>query len=57
VITFRLEDMRPPQVNRYLWEVLIHFAKQLEDGALVSVAERGIRVRVLPVETGEGGAR
>jgi len=50
VITFRLEDMRPPQVNHYLWEVLTRFAKQLEAGALVSVTERGIRVRVLPVE-------
>jgi predicted nuclease of predicted toxin-antitoxin system len=49
VITFRLNDMRPAQVNRYLVEVLARFAKQLEAGALVSVSERGIRVRSLPI--------
>ena len=49
VITFRLNDMRPAQVNRYLAEVLAHFTEQLEGGALVSVNERGIRVRSLPI--------
>jgi predicted nuclease of predicted toxin-antitoxin system len=49
VITFRLDDMRPAQVNRYLTEVLAHFAGQLEAGALVSVNERGIRARLLPI--------
>ena len=50
VITFRLNDMRPTQVNHYLAEVLAHFAGQLETGALVSVNERGIRVRSLPIK-------
>jgi predicted nuclease of predicted toxin-antitoxin system len=49
VITFRLEDMRPAQVNYYLSEVLARFAEQVERGALISVHERGIRVRLLPV--------
>lgn len=49
VITFRLADMRPVQVNFYLSEVLDRFAAQLEGGALVSVSERGIRVRLLPI--------
>jgi predicted nuclease of predicted toxin-antitoxin system len=49
VITFRLNDMRPVQVTRYLAEVLARFAEQLEAGALVSVSERGIRVRSLPI--------
>jgi len=49
VITFRLNDMRPAQVNRYLAEVLVRFAEQLEAGVLVSVNERGIRVRPLPI--------
>ncbi len=49
VITFRLGDMRPVQVNRYLVEVLSHFADQLDQGALVSVNEHGIRVRALPI--------
>jgi len=50
VITFRLNDMRPAQVNRHLAEVLARLAGQLETGALVSVSERGIRVRSLPVK-------
>jgi len=49
-ITFRLSDMRPTRVNRYLAEVLARFAERLEAGALVSVNERGIRVRSLPVK-------
>ena len=50
VVTFRLSDMRPAQVNHYLTEVLAHFADQLGEGALVSVNERGIRVRSLPIQ-------
>ena len=50
VITFRLDDMRPAQVNHYLAEVLAHFTGQLEAGALISVNERGIRVRPLPIK-------
>ena len=49
VITFRLADMRPARVNFYLDEALGRFAAQVESGALVSVSERGIRVRLLPV--------
>lgn len=50
VVTFRLRDMRPGQVNRYLAEVLDHFSEQLESGALVSVSELAIRVRPLPID-------
>lgn len=50
VITLRLSDMRPARVNRYLSQVLARFAQQLEAGALVSVSERAIRVRPLPIE-------
>ena len=50
VITFRLQDMRPAQVNHYLAEVLGRFSAELEAGALVSVNERAIRVRSLPVQ-------
>jgi len=49
VITFRLQDMRPVQVNRYLAEVLTRFTAELEAGALVTVSERSIRVRPLPI--------
>jgi predicted nuclease of predicted toxin-antitoxin system len=51
VVTFRLSDMRPAEVNRYLDDVLAHFTTQLQRGALVSVREQGIRVRILPVES------
>ncbi len=50
VITFRLNDMRPGEVNRYLTHTLARFAEELEAGALVSVNERAIRARPLPVE-------
>jgi predicted nuclease of predicted toxin-antitoxin system len=50
VITFRLSDMRPIQVNQYLIAVLDRFTEQLEMGALVSVTDGGIRVRLLPIE-------
>jgi predicted nuclease of predicted toxin-antitoxin system len=49
VITFRLKDMRPAQVNHYLNEALDHFAAELQSGALISVGENGIRARRLPV--------
>ena len=49
VITFRLKDMRPAQVNHYLNETLGHFAAELQSGALISISESGIRVRQLPV--------
>ena len=51
VITFRLNDMRPGQVNHYLSQVLTRFSNSLEEGALVSVNEQAIRVRLLPIET------
>lgn len=49
VITFRLDDMRPVFVNRRLEEVVLRFAEELEEGALVSVTFYAIRVRRLPV--------
>jgi predicted nuclease of predicted toxin-antitoxin system len=49
VITFRLKDMRPAQVNHYLNEALDHFAADLQSGALISVGDNGIRVRRLPI--------
>ena len=49
VITFRLKDMRPVQVNHYLNEALDHFAADLQSGALISIGDNGIRMRRLPV--------
>jgi predicted nuclease of predicted toxin-antitoxin system len=50
VITFRLDNMAPIQVNHYLAEALARFEAELVTGALVSVNEQAIRVRTLPVE-------
>ena len=49
VITLRLSDMHPNQINQYLIAVLERFTEQLEMGALVSVTDDGIRVRSLPI--------
>jgi len=48
VITFRLSDMRPGRVNLVLGRVLERSASALEVGALISVTDRGVRVRLLP---------
>jgi len=49
VSTFRLSDMRPSHVNHYLTQPLARSSRELEAGALISVNERGIRVRTLPI--------
>ena len=57
VILFRLRSMRPENVNRYLSLVLDRHSQSLEEGAVVSVAERRIRVRPLPLPGGTLGVR
>lgn len=49
VITFRLDDMRSQQVNRYLQDILERFASELERGTLISVTDQSVRVRRLSV--------
>ncbi len=49
VVTFRLRDMRPDNVNRYLRAVLERHLDAMSQGALISVAENRIRVRRLPL--------
>lgn len=49
VVLFRLQDMRPTNVNRHLRAVLAERSEELERGAIVSVREGQIRVRLLPV--------
>lgn len=50
VVTFRLGDMRPRQVNQYLQDILTRFDHELEAGVLISVTDDAIRVRHLPVK-------
>lgn len=55
VVIFRLRDMRPERVNRYLEEIIERYGGLLEEGAIMSVGEGKIRVRSLPIERGEKG--
>lgn len=49
VIIFRLRNMSADRVNRYLEIVLANYQGRLEAGAIISVTERQIRVRRLPI--------
>lgn len=51
VIIFRLRNMHPKQVNRYLTEVIENHCDSLKRGAVITVTEGQIRVRLLPLET------
>ena len=50
VILFRLADMRPNSVNKFMALVLQHHADALQRGAILSVNETRIRVRPLPID-------
>lgn len=49
VIIFRLQDMRPANVNRHLSAVLKERSDELQQGAIISVTEGRIRFRLLPI--------
>jgi len=53
IVIFRLRNMRPERVNRYLHSILSEHRDSLDQGAVVSVTEGQIRVRRLPVEDSE----
>ncbi|MDZ7833206.1 MAG: DUF5615 family PIN-like protein [Desulfobacterales bacterium] len=48
VVVFRLRNMRPENVNRYLKRVLAEQERSLADGAIISITEGKFRVRPLP---------
>lgn len=50
VVIFRLRNMKPDRVDRYLDEIIGQHQEVLEKGAIVSAAEGQIRVPVLPIE-------
>lgn len=49
VVIFRLRNMRPGSVVTYLDLVINQYGRELEAGAILSVTERRIRVRSLPL--------
>lgn len=51
VVIFRLDDETPKNVNRHLKNILDQYAGQLSAGALLSVRENLIRIRILPIGT------
>ena len=51
VIIFRLRNMHPDRVNHYLHKVIIEDREFLEHGAVISITEGQIRVRLLPIKS------
>jgi predicted nuclease of predicted toxin-antitoxin system len=49
VVIFRLRNMRPENVNHYLGEVLTRHLEALTEGAVISISDRRVRVRHLPI--------
>lgn len=49
VIIFRLRNMRPENVNKYVFQITKQYSEELRKGAIVSVTERRARVRKLPI--------
>jgi predicted nuclease of predicted toxin-antitoxin system len=49
VVIFRLRNMRPEHVSKSMERVLSQSWKALEEGAILSVTESLIRVRLLPL--------
>ncbi|MCH8063093.1 MAG: DUF5615 family PIN-like protein [Chloroflexi bacterium] len=52
VIIFRLRNMRPDSLNRYMALILEEHEDLLESGFIMSVTEGQIRSRTLPLEPG-----
>jgi predicted nuclease of predicted toxin-antitoxin system len=51
VITFRLRNMHPDRVNSALQRIIPQHGEALERGAMISVTEGQVRVRLLPLGT------
>lgn len=49
IVTLRLSDMTPAQVNSALKTVLGEAGPALERGALVTITDTGVRIRALPL--------
>jgi predicted nuclease of predicted toxin-antitoxin system len=49
-VIFRLQDMRPNNVNQYLKILITEHCSALDEGAIFAVSEGRIRIRKLPIE-------
>ena len=49
LIIFRLKDMRAPNVSLHLFNILNQQSEALNKGAVCSVTERKVRIRMLPI--------
>lgn len=56
VIIFRLRNMHPDRVNQYLQEIISQHQVSLEQRVVMSVTERQVRVRHLPIHAEVEGA-
>ena len=56
IITLRLTSMVPARVNSALRTVLTAAPEPLHHGALVTVTDKGIRIRDLPIDSKSGNA-
>lgn len=57
VIIFRLRNMKAININVYLRTILSLYRENLERGSIISVSERSIRVRELPISFNSGRNR
>lgn len=53
VVIFRLRNMRPECVNRYLEEIITQHNDALRKGAIASVREGQVRLRALPLRASQ----
>lgn len=51
VVIFRLRNMRPEHVERYLLRIISQHSEALEHGAIITVTEGRIRMRALPLRS------
>ena len=49
VIQIRTQDITPQHLAKLLISALNHFERQLEEGALVTIDEKKLRARILPI--------
>jgi len=49
VIQLRMQDINPQHIQNIVIQALHQFRQQLQDGALISIDEKGPRVHILPL--------